>query len=51
MSSWSSCDSLLPIRTLNHQGLTHHGKITVALKGAVSPMREIDKLIPSWPVE
>jgi hypothetical protein len=38
-------------RTLSYDDVTHYGKIVVALKETIRLMREMDELIPSWPIE
>ena len=38
-------------RTLSYDDVTHYGKIVVALKETIRLMGEIDKVIPSWPIE
>jgi hypothetical protein len=32
-------------------GVTHYGKIVVALKETIRLITEIDEVIPSWPME
>jgi hypothetical protein len=38
-------------RTLTYDDLTHYQKIVVAIKETMRTMREIDALIPSWPLQ
>lgn len=38
-------------RTLNYNDLTHYQKVIVALKKTIRLMKEIDQLIPSWPLK
>jgi len=38
-------------RTLSYDDVSHYGKIVVALKETIRLMREIDAIIPSWPIE
>ena len=38
-------------RTLTYDELTHYQKVIVALKETIRLMVEIDKIIPSWPME
>ncbi|MBA7485685.1 hypothetical protein ES707_21235 [subsurface metagenome] len=38
-------------RTLSFDDLVHYQKIIVALKETIQLMKEIDKLIPGWPIE
>lgn len=38
-------------RKLNYDDITHYQKIVIALRETINLMAEIDKLIPSWPIE
>jgi hypothetical protein len=38
-------------RTLTYDDLTHYQKVVVALTETIRLMKEIDQLIPSWPIE
>ncbi len=38
-------------RTLSYDELTHYQKVIVALKETIRLMKEIDELIPGWPIE
>jgi len=38
-------------RTLSYDELTHYQKVVVALKETIRLMRELDDLIPGWPIE
>lgn len=38
-------------RILNGEDITHYQRVVVALKETIRLMKEIDKVIPAWPVE
>jgi hypothetical protein len=38
-------------RTLSYDERTHYQKVVVALTETIRLMKEIDQLIPSWPIE
>lgn len=38
-------------RKLNYDDITHYQKIVIALRETIKLMAEIDKAIPSWPIE
>jgi hypothetical protein len=54
IGGYQVCDKWLKDRkgrTLNSDDIAHYQKIVVALKETMRLMKEIDKAIPSWPIE